>query len=213
MGEPSGRGAIVSSEYCEDPEASRRGLRYRKRVCDLDISCAGVKAEESVSRVVIEDRASREMVNFERLQKAHAEGVLIGGFEREERFSRSGFLKSVKGGLEALLCDLLKETPDYLNFSPCCDGKETNLLHERRHILSSGFVSRVYSEESPINIDKSNFFETDFEESCSAFSTFVTPNLPLLSLKMHLLSIIFSKKHRTGFGLMGVSLDSKVGDY
>lgn len=213
MGEPAGRGAIVSSEYFDDPEAARRGLRFRKRVCELDMSEARVRPEQSPERVLIEDRPSRENVNFERQQKAHAEGIVIESFEIQERFSKSGFFKNVKCGVEPLLGHLLRETPDYLNFFPGVNVKESNLLHERRHLLSTGFVSRVYSEGSPINIDKSNFFESDFEETGSAFSTFVTANLPLLSLKMHLLSLIFSKKHRTGFGLMGVSLDSKVGSF
>lgn len=213
IGEPTARGAVVSSQYQKDLLSHQRAFKFQKKVSGQDITEIIKKEIEEENRVeapvLVEPRPTREMMENERLMKAQAERIQIERNSQEKKYHKSGFLRKTKDDIGTILKPLLKDTPKYLNFVPQ-KQKRLNVLHQNRHILSSDFLEKVYNTQNPINIDKINFFKSNFEGSSCAFNTFVTPNLSFFSLKLHMLSLIYSKKYRLGFGLRNLNFDKSV---
>jgi hypothetical protein len=195
LGEPCGKGALFSKDT-DDSQYSVQPIKNLQKLFDMDSLVSILNQSQKIKKILISDQKestiqSKSESELKALNDPIKENIIV---EEEDHSPRK------------LITDGLELTPDYLNFFP---SKVQNVLVKLKHLIPENIIEEVHDAKCMINLDeildvsKHHCSETYFE-------TIVSNNLSLLTLKMHIFSLILSKPNRTAFGLSNLEIDPMV---
>ena len=195
LGEPTSKGAFFSSECINATSEINKVLSMGKQIKENTLG--GLLAESRTEDLTHQGKPISSM-KYENEQKALLDFSII---------PESEIVRSVPS-VNKKITDWLERTPDYLNFYP---GADKNALIEYTHLIPKSNLEQILKEDSFVDLE--DIGKSSSKDGKCYFKATVSPKMTLLTLKMHLVSILLSKGVRESFGLAHLDLDPQVIKY
>ena len=191
LGEPTGKKVLFSQEYQNSNYELKKSQFFRKLFNNE--SLVDLLNKKQTFKKVFTNDLIPQPEKESKMKALH--DPLTHSIEVEETISP-----------KKLITDGLEKTPDYLNFHP---NMSKNVLIKNLHLVSEEIISELSDPNSMINLEEFLDFKNK-PQSETFFKSIISPSLSGLTLKMHILSILLSKKRRTAFGLSHLDIDPMV---
>ena len=200
LGEPTSKGVFFSKEFEDNNTAPIKELFFKKEIGSQTLISI-LEKTDSLKTIHISDEK-------EKVPRPKTESDLKALHDPMNVTERVPIQLEEKEALspKKVITDWLEQTPDYLNFFPV---NTKNVLMKKKHLIPDDILLELLDPSSMIDIDQL-LVERSSMGSSTFFNTVVSQHVSVITLKMHLLSILLSKKNRTAFGLSHLDIDPMV---